>query len=438
MVECQLLPVRHPLSGDFRSAAAATGAQGLSGSIRKGTGGQANDRVRADGPGAPGSARTPALLVVTRWLIHGGADRATLELLQGIKRLAPGIRRYLVTTVPVSMAWVDEVHQAVDGVFSLPEIATADAEHHLARLVDQLDIDTVLVVNSTLGYDALPYIRKSGRSVRMLSQLHGFERDPGTEEFVGHSVYAATRFDGLIDGYAVISRFVAEQLADRFGVSADKIRVMYCGIDLDRFQRIRRKRFPPGRPARVLWLGRLRWEKDPVMALRVARAWKEAHGSRSVEFRLVGNGELHDEVSKQISTEELDDIVTLSPAIDDPVSLYEWADCLMMTSRYEGIPFVIYQAMSAGLPIVTPIRNTSIQEILAPDDAYLVEQQNSPAEYITAIERMLDRPDEVRTKVERAALAVAPHIQDEYIGAMLEFLFPDVDVPIRHLTRIHE
>ena len=70
-------------------------------------------------------------------------------------------------------------------------------------------------------------------------------RDPLTEDFVGHSVYAATRFDHLIDGYAVISHFVADHLINRFGVSADKIRVMYCGIDLNRFRVARRQRFPP-------------------------------------------------------------------------------------------------------------------------------------------------------------------------------------------------
>jgi glycosyltransferase involved in cell wall biosynthesis len=373
----------------------------------------------------PESVSGPALLVVIQWLIHGGADRATLELLQGIKRLAPEVRCYLVTTVPAKMEWVDEVHQAVDAVFSLPDMARVEAEKRLAQLVEQLDVNCVLVVNSMLGYNALPHIDRSGREVRVVSQIHGFMRDPLTEDFVGHSVYAATRFDHLIDGYAVISRFVADQLINRFGVSADKIRVMYCGIDLNRFRAARRQRFPPGRSARILWLGRLSWEKDPVMAVRVARTWKELHGSQRIEFRLVGSGELYDEVEQWIREEELDDIVSLSPAIDDPISLYEWADCLMVTSRYEGIPFVIYQAMSAGLPVVTPIRNTSIPEILARDDAYFVEQQNSPAEYVTAIRRVSDRPDEVRFKVERAALAVSPYAHNRHIGEMLKFLFPN-------------
>lgn len=373
----------------------------------------------------PKSISDPALVVVIQWLIHGGADRATLELLQGIKRLAPKVRRYLVTTIPVKLEWVAEVHQAVDAVFSLSDMAPVDMEKRLAQLIEQLNINSVLVVNSIIGYDALPYIRRSRRQVRVISQLHGFMRDPLTEEFVGHSVYAATRFDDLIDGYAVISRFVRDQLVGRFGVSVSKIRVMYCGIDLNRFCLARRKRFPPGRAARVLWLGRLSWEKDPVMAVRVAHAWKKSHGNRSMEFCLVGSGELHDEVAAWIRAENLDDLVVLSPAVDDPISLYEWADCLMVTSRYEGIPLVIYQAMAAELPVITSIRNTSIPEVLAPNDAYFVKQQNSPVEYVAAIERMSRQPDEVRSKVKRAALAATPYIYDRHILKMQEFLFPD-------------
>lgn len=161
------------------------------------------------------------------------------------------------------------------------------------------------------------------------------------------------------------------------------------------------------------------------MAVRVAHAWKKSHGNRSMEFCLVGSGELHDEVAAWIRAEDLDDIVVLSPAINDPISLYEWADCLMVTSRYEGIPLVIYQAMAAELPVITSIRNTSIPEVLAPNDAYFVKQQNSPGEYVAAIERMSRQPDEVRSKVKRAALAATPYIYDRHILKMLEFLFPD-------------
>jgi glycosyltransferase involved in cell wall biosynthesis len=95
----------------------------------------------------------------------------------------------------------------------------------------------------------------------------------------------------------------------------------------------------------------------------------------------------------------------------------------MMTSRYEGIPLVIYQAMSAGLPIVTPILNTSIPEVLAPNDAYFVNQQRVTTEYLSALEQMLYQPGDARAKAERAAISAAPYKREKHIKEMLELLF---------------
>jgi hypothetical protein len=64
-------------------------------------------------------------------------------------------------------------------------------------------------------------------------------------------------------------------------------------------------------------------------------------------------------------------------------------------------------------------------EVLARDDVYFVERQNYPTEYVAAIERMVDRPDEVRLKWNGAALAVTAYAHDKHIDEMLEFLFPD-------------
>lgn len=364
----------------------------------------------------------PGLMVVMRRLIHGGVDRATLDLLRGAKRLAPGVRRYLVTTTAEEMAWADEVYQAVDGVFCLPDMAADHREQALADLVERLGVTAVLIVSSVIGYDAVPRIRRSGRTVRVISQCHGFSRDLATGDLVGDSVYAATQYDDVIDGYCVISRHVAGELAARFEVAPAKIQVAYCGADLQRFSRARRPRFEPGHRARVLWLGRLSPEKDPAMALRIARAWKQRHGTAGLHFNLVGSGELAEGLRQRMRAEDLDDIVTLSPAVDDPVAMYTWADCLMMTSRYEGIPLVIYESMAARLPIITPTRNTSIPEVLTGQDAYFVEQQGSVAEYLSALEHMLERPDEARSKAERAALAT--NSQAGFVTDVLESLFP--------------
>jgi glycosyltransferase involved in cell wall biosynthesis len=44
--------------------------------------------------------------------------------------------------------------------------------------------------------------------------------------------------------------------------------------------------------------------------------------------------------------------VTLAGYVDDPAPYYRAADLLLMTSRFEGVPAVIGEALSHGLPFV--------------------------------------------------------------------------------------
>jgi glycosyltransferase involved in cell wall biosynthesis len=370
-------------------------------------------------------------VIVTRWIIHGGADRSVLELLQGIKTAAPDVRRYLITTAPAELAWGSEVDAAADARFTITAPERHAAAHELAELIDRLDVDAVLIVNSMCAYDALPHIL---RATRVIAYLHGFMRDPpnGT----GHAVKAATHCDHLIDGYAVIARIVADQLTELFDINTDKVHLHYCGINLEPFRDARRERFASDRRRRVLWLGRLADQKDPLTAVRVAGALRRSFGSDAIELRIVGDGELRDAVQHRVLACGLEDMVTLQPATDDPRQLYAWADCLLMTSRYEGIPYVIYQAMAAELPIVTPVQDTAITEILAPTDASFIRHRDDAQEYAAAIHQLAEQPTETAAAAARAANAATRHSYDEHISRMLELLFaphqPNGDTAATH------
>lgn len=76
----------------------------------------------------------------------------------------------------------------------------------------------------------------------------------------------------------------------------------------------------------------------------VADGWK---------LRLVGDGELRDELQSQIDRLSLTDSVILGGAETDMVSVYQNADIYAMTSLYEGLPMVLLEAQAAGLPIVS-------------------------------------------------------------------------------------
>ncbi|MBZ4417568.1 glycosyltransferase [Myxococcus sp. RHSTA-1-4] len=374
-------------------------------------------------------AGEPALMIITPWVVHGGVDRALVDLLHGLRRVAPHQRRYLVTTInagrPTVMAWADEVLPLIDGAFCVPDVAPHTPHDFIAGLAKRLGVGAVLIANSQMGFDSLPKLRQLEQRVRVISQAHTFPKDPVTGELFGHCAYSASRYNNLIDGYAAICQDTVDGFVQKFYVSPTKTRIVFLGVDTERFGAAYRRRFVAGERPRVLWLGRLAPEKDPLMCLKVAELWKQRHGSERLGFHITGSGSEEAALREYVRQKNLGDVVTMEPAVGDTVPQYRSADCLLMTSQYEGIPVVIYEAMAAGLPVVASVSNTSIPAVLPAEDAWFIHRQSEPADYVAALEEMLANPDEVRARGERLKKSSERFGLVRYAQEMMEMLFPE-------------
>ena len=100
----------------------------------------------------------------------------------------------------------------------------------------------------------------------------------------------------------------------------------------------------------VIVVGHLIPRKDPLLALQafVAGAPEDA------ELVFVGNGELFGEVECAIAERKLAGRIRMVGA-QTPEQLASWyaaADCLLLTSRREGRPNVVLEALSSGCPVL--------------------------------------------------------------------------------------
>lgn len=99
---------------------------------------------------------------------------------------------------------------------------------------------------------------------------------------------------------------------------------------------------------RVITAGRLRYVKGYDMLIdmwtKVDRgAWK---------LDLYGDGELRDELQHMIEDKGLQDSITLHHATNDIMKCYGESSLFLLTSRSEGFPMVLLEAMASGLPAV--------------------------------------------------------------------------------------
>jgi ketosteroid isomerase-like protein len=70
---------------------------------------------------------------------------------------------------------------------------------------------------------------------------------------------------------------------------------------------------------------------------------------------------------------------------------YASSDLLLMTSLFEGVPFVIYEALAMGLPVVAPALPGNV-ELMDADSGVLIAPRDDARAYADAIERLLGDP----------------------------------------------
>lgn len=161
-------------------------------------------------------------------------------------------------------------------------------------------------------------------------------------------------------------RIISVNEADRqrllsLGIAPAKVVTIPNGIDLSRFT-------APGDPAElrrslgldidrplVMQVGRLTAQKDPLMfvagAARVLREIPQA------QFAMIGEGVLHEEVADRIAELGLSDQIRLLGWRDEAFRLMPAADIITLTSRWEGTPYTLLEAMAWARPVVATAVN---------------------------------------------------------------------------------
>ncbi|NND02061.1 MAG: glycosyltransferase [Acidimicrobiia bacterium] len=151
------------------------------------------------------------------------------------------------------------------------------------------------------------------------------------------AVWTANRADKVL----AVSDAIAEDLI-RLGVEEDRVAVTPLGVPL-----AADVADVTGSPAEVLFVGSLIDRKGVDILLEVAADLP----SESVKLTIVGDGPLEAEVRKVADANGAVEALGVRPP-SEVASLMLKASALVLPSRSEGRPFVIMEAMAAGLPVI--------------------------------------------------------------------------------------
>jgi glycosyltransferase involved in cell wall biosynthesis len=333
------------------------------------------------------------ILYIAPWVDLGGTDRGTIDWFKHIDRdrWAPS----LITTTPSPNRWLHHIEPYAEEVWDLPDLMPGSAfPEFILGFIESRAVRVVHLMNARLAFDLLPDMTCLPEPPAVIVQLHTEEPNQG-----GYVRYVARRYANLVDAFSVVSHHLKDTLA-RYEVPRSRIHVIHLGVD-------GQEEFNPGRTQplkldgvgdgvrRILWPGRVSWEKDPILTLEVVAQARERGASFVLD--VVGEGHLKDAARARAEELDIADIIRWYPPSQEMPRWYRSSDLLLMTSVYEGVPRVIYEALAMEVPVVAPALPGNL-ELMDPESGVLVDPRDDVDRYAEAIVTLL-QDDERRRKM---------------------------------------
>jgi glycosyltransferase involved in cell wall biosynthesis len=371
----------------------------------------------------PAARERVPVLYLAPWVDIGGSDKGTIDWFRFLdrNRFAPS----LITTQPSLNRRLGEVIPYATEVWDLPDLISGEAAaRFILGFVHTREIRLVHMMNSRLAFDLLPTIARLPSPPRIVVQLHLEEPDCS-----GYVRYVTTRYGNLVDAYSVSSQALCDRL-DAYQVPIAKRRLIHTGVD-------GRGEFAPGRVKphpgigtsdrlEILFPARLTAQKDPLLMIDIAARLK-ADGLR-FRVHVVGGGELEGAMRERLSEAQLAREVILHGEYTEIAPWYAACDVVVLTSMFEGLPYVAYEAMAMGKVLVLP-HLPGLDELVTPGTGVLVSPRDDPAAYAEAIQIRAGEPQR-RALIGQAARSRASEFPVEQMGAEHSALYAELLDPV--------
>lgn len=351
------------------------------------------------------------------WLTVGGVQRVTITITNGLA--ARGYDVDLVVSdragdmleeVSPDVRVIDLQTPHLPGVgigASLPTLRKYLSSRQPAMLFSQMTYASVLCLVAQ---------RLSRADTRIFATEHNsFGMKEDAKERLTNRV--AARLYPYADEVLAVSAGVADSVAAATPLDRSDITVMYNPVDVKEVRH--RSRESINHPWLqsdeydvVLSVGRLAAAKDLETWLRAfARVVEERPSVRGI---VAGRGPDMEELKTLRSQLGLDDVVSFPGYIDNQYAYMANASVFMLSSRHEGLPTVLIEALACGCPVVSTDCPSGPREILVDGEYGPLVNVGDKRGLADAVLETLERPPSSDSLHERASAFGLDTILDEY------------------------
>lgn len=321
------------------------------------------------------------LILFVPWLKSGGADLGAIHFANAVAG-SFGKRVAVIATENTSSLWSDRLAPEVRFVEAgglLTDLHEAHQLDVLVRLLLQVAPHAIHVMNSRLAWEA---IKRNGLAIRQQSRIFASlycDDVSASGQRVGYARQYLASCHHMLDGVISDNPVMPAQWHDQIGVRSELFHVVRFPAP-DPHVRFADE-YRPATPARILWAGRLDRQKRPDLLAEVARRMPH------VTFDVYGHAVMMD--GQPPALEDIPNIVMHGPYERFADLLAEAPVAYLYTSQWDGMPNVLLEAASAGLPIVASDVG-GISDFLASDQ--LVRPFDDADGYVSRLHQLIEDP----------------------------------------------
>ncbi|MCB9920397.1 MAG: glycosyltransferase family 4 protein [Planctomycetes bacterium] len=347
-------------------------------------------------------------LFLVRWIHRGGADLETLNYLEALASISiNGVT--VIATFDGDSPWSDRVPDGVRFVAfgaAMRGLSWREKQSLLMGYLRAARPRVIHNINSELAYKTFC---RFGSKLASHSDLYASvfctdldeKGEPG-----GYGIYLARCYAHLHGVFCDNENHLRE-LQDRYRIDGSKMHVHYQPIRTQ----VTRRAVPRREYLSVLWAGRWDRQKRPDILAKIAESCQEA------EIRFVAYG------SPLLDNEAAASMLQRAPNVDcrgtfnglSSLPLDDF-DVLLLTSQWEGLPNILLEAMSAGLPVLSS-RVGGVAELIEHGvTGFLVD----PFDDIERYESLLLEIRSDRSRLESIALAASKLVQHKHSWTSFE------------------
>ncbi|RMG72474.1 MAG: glycosyltransferase [Chloroflexi bacterium] len=370
-----------------------------------------SDRTKTDSPDV-------ALFLPS--LRGGGAERVML-------RLAEGFAEYGLAVDLVLVQYIGEYTDQVPSVVRVVNLKSPRVMNSLPLLVKYLCQVRPRAMISAMSHVNIVAILAL-KMARVNTTLVVTEHNHLTTS-IKHNIYQRARFIPSLMRilYPWAEHIVAiseEMKRDLQTIISTPIEVIYNPvITQDVFREARKvptlsyfggEGFPL-----ILAAGRLTYQKDFETLIRSFSIVRRKFRARLV---IIGEGDDRNKLESLVADLGLKNDVLLPGFIKNPYALMAKATAFVLSSRWEGLPTVLIEALALGTPIVSTDCPSGPREVLRNGDFGLLVPVGDPQAMATAILTVLDAPERYGMTPEREEWVMQNFALDQAVQKYLQVM----------------